>query len=111
MYGNLTSVLAGNGKTTPPTTFKLLQNYPNPFNPSTTLNYELPSSGYVSLVVYDLLGRQVVELEKGYRQAGYYSTRWDASFLASGVYYARFTVTDELGQVKYSKVTKLLMTK
>jgi hypothetical protein len=53
----------------------------------------------------------VAELERGYRQAGYYSTRWNASSLASGVYYARFTVTDEVGQVKYGKVNKLLMKK
>jgi glucose/arabinose dehydrogenase len=94
-----------------PGEFRLEQNYPNPFNPSTTLDYQLAKQGYVSLVVYDLLGRRAAVLDGGFRRAGYYSTTWDASSLASGVYYARFTVTDELGQVKYSTVNKLLMTK
>jgi hypothetical protein len=52
-----------------------------------------------------------VEIGKGYRQPGYYSTKMDLSSVASGAYRARFAATDELGQVKYSKVNKLLMTK
>lgn len=94
-----------------PIEFRLEQNFPNPFNPSTTIHYQLPVEGYARLVVYDLLGRQVAELEKGYRRAGHYSTTWEASSLASGVYYVRFTVTDEQGEVKYSTVNNMVMTK
>lgn len=87
------------------------QNYPNPFNPSTTIAYQLSAAGYVSLIVYDLLGRPVAELETGYHQAGSYASKWDASRAASGVYYARFTVTDDLGQLKFSEVKGMVMMK
>ena len=58
-----------------------------------------------------MLGRKVAELVKAYQKAGYYSLRWDAGSSASGVYYARFTASDELGRTKYSKVNKLLLMK
>lgn len=104
-----TAVQTGSGDL--PRAFRLEQNYPNPFNPSTTLDYQLAKQGYVSLVVYDLLGRGAAVLDGGFRQAGRYSTKWDASLFASGMYYARFVVTDELGEVQHSAVIKLLMTK
>ncbi len=87
------------------------QNYPNPFNPSTTLAYQLSVPGYVSLIVYDLLGRPVAELESGYRQAGSFTSTWDASRVASGIYYARFTVTDNRGELKFSKSNGMVLMK
>ncbi len=89
--------------------FSLLQNYPNPFNPSTQIEFDLPEAGRVSLVVYDILGRQIAELVRGYREAGTHSATWTAADEASGVYFARFTVTDLAGNVKYSKVNKLVL--
>ncbi len=94
-----------------PTSFELSQTYPNPFNPSTTIGYQLPTEVTVKLAVFDVLGRQVVELASGVQPAGYYSVKWDASSLASGIYYARFIVTDELGKVQFAKVNKLLLMK
>jgi parallel beta-helix repeat protein len=91
--------------------FDLKANYPNPFNPITTMEFQLPTEGHVRLAVYDVLGRQVAELASGVHSGGVYSARWDASSVASGIYYARFVVTDELGRVKYSKVNKLLLMK
>jgi len=66
------------------------QNYPNPFNPSTTIEFALPKSTFVTLRVYDLLGRQVGELVNEKLGPGNYKTQWDARGLASGVYFYRF---------------------
>jgi hypothetical protein len=94
-----------------PTTFALHQNYPNPFNPTTEIRFDLPDAGNVSLVVYDVLGREVVELASGHREAGYHSATWNASGQSSGVYFARFNVTNADGKVAYSKINKLLLMK
>jgi hypothetical protein len=96
---------------TEPNRFFLSQNYPNPFNPSTIINFDLPEPSNVSLVVYDVLGRKVAELANGNYQAGYHSAIWNASDVASGVYFARFTAADASGNIKFSKVGKLLLTK
>ncbi len=60
-----------------PEEFALRQNYPNPFNPSTTIRYDLPEAVEVTLCVYDLLGREVVRLVDGRREAGYHRAVWD----------------------------------
>ncbi len=72
-----------------PATFNLSQNYPNPFNPETTIEYYLPSAGYVSLIVYDILGNKVAHLIDEHQQAGSHSVRFDGTRLASGVYFYR----------------------
>ena len=70
-----------------PKTFILLQNYPNPFNPSTTIKYQLPHSGKVTLKVYDLLGEEIRTLVNEEKAAGNYEVNFDASALKSGVYF------------------------
>lgn len=72
-----------------PATLRLEQNYPNPFNPSTTIQYAISEKQYVSLKVYDLLGREVATLFEGERLAGDYSASFNASSLSSGVYFYR----------------------
>jgi ligand-binding sensor domain-containing protein len=74
-----------------PSSFELSQNYPNPFNPETTINYNIPAAGYVSLKVYDLLGNEVATLVNEYQQAGTYNSSFYAlrSSLTSGVYFYR----------------------
>jgi hypothetical protein len=76
---------------TAPKTFSLEQNFPNPFNPTTTIYYELPTESRVSIVVYDLLGREVKRLVDETKEAGYHNQRFDASGIASGVYFYRMT--------------------
>jgi hypothetical protein len=76
--------------------FSLSQNYPNPFNPSTTIEYQIPPSpfyekgdggGFVSLKVYDLLGREVATLVDEKKPAGKYTVQWNAGRLSTGVYF------------------------
>lgn len=96
---------------TRPADFELFQNYPNPFNPTTTIGYNLPEPSEVSLVIFDVLGRRITELATRFHQAGHHTVTWNASNIASGVYFARFTATDASGQLRYSKVNKLVLMK
>ena len=70
-----------------PEKFSLEQNYPNPFNPSTNLEFGISKSGYVSLKIYDVLGKEVVTLVNANLQPGTYKYDFDASGLTSGIYY------------------------
>jgi len=70
-----------------PAEFSLSQNYPNPFNPSTSIEYTVVSSEYVSLIVYDVLGNEVKTLVNEKKDAGSYRVNFDATSLSSGVYF------------------------
>lgn len=72
-----------------PTRFTLHQNYPNPFNPSTTITYELPARQHTRLVVYDLLGREIVTLVDAVQPAGRHTVTFDGRGLPSGLYVYR----------------------
>lgn len=74
-----------------PTEFKLEQNYPNPFNPSTTISYQIPQNGFVTLKVYDVIGREIAELVNQEKSAGRYEVNFNASKLASGMYIYKLT--------------------
>ena len=91
---NPTSVKKYEHETAIPGILRLFPVYPNPFNCGTTIRYYIPYSNHVSLVVYDILGRQVATLVDEYKHAGHYSFLWNAEnsddkSLSSGVYYAR----------------------
>ena len=85
-----------------PNEYKLSQNYPNPFNPVTKINFALPKSGLVTMMVYDILGREVARLVNETKQAGSYSVDFNASNLTSGVYFYRLEVN---GYVDTKKMT------
>jgi hypothetical protein len=72
-----------------PYRYWLLQNYPNPFNPSTTVEFALPHSGFVTLKIFNILGEEVAPLVDEAKDPGTYRTSWDASGMASGVYLYR----------------------
>jgi hypothetical protein len=74
-----------------PQVFTLFQNYPNPFNPSTTIRFRTAAYGFVTLRVFDVLGREVASLVNEMKQPGDYSVRFDAGTLASGIYFYKLT--------------------
>jgi len=87
------------------TSYTLDQNYPNPFNPSTTISYTIPNESQVKLVVFDVMGRQVADLVNAKQSAGSYNINFDASSLASGVYFYKMTAGE------FSSVRKMNLLK
>lgn len=88
-----------------PKVFSLNQNFPNPFNPGTTINYQLPANSFVTLKVYDLIGREIATLVNEVRQAGYHSVPFNASSLSSGLYFYRIQAGNNMA------VKKMLLVK
>jgi hypothetical protein len=90
--------------------FYLEQNYPNPFNPSTAISFGLPSQSFVSLKVFDALGREVATIISEELSAGYYSRQWNAANMASGIYFYRLQARQiSGGQVGVFTETKKLI--
>ncbi|MBL0107875.1 MAG: T9SS type A sorting domain-containing protein [Ignavibacteria bacterium] len=87
----ITGKLSNESITNIPAEFALGQNYPNPFNPSTTINYELPASNFVTLKIYDLVGKEVMTLVNEKLDAGRYSATFNGSNLASGMYFYKIS--------------------
>jgi len=89
-----------NNSTLIPGTLILRQNYPNPFNPRTIINYELPITNEVELSIFNLFGQRVATLVNEKQNAGNYQVEWNASDLASGVYYYRLSTSAGFVQAK-----------
>jgi hypothetical protein len=87
-----------------PNNSQLLQNYPNPFNPTTTIEFSIPKTTYVSLKIYDVLGREIATLASERMNAGTYMKTWNASNIPSGVYFYRLNA----GQFVETKKLMLL---
>ncbi len=81
------------------------QNFPNPFNPTTTINYQIPKDGQVTIKVFDALGDEVKKLVDEFKPASWYSVVFDASHLSSGIYFYSIHAGD------YSAVKKMLLIK
>jgi hypothetical protein len=90
---------------TMPVEFALNQNYPNPFNPSTTITFSLPHSANASLKVFDMLGREVATLVNGYTTSGTHEVQFNATNLASGVYFYKLTSGD------FTQMMKMMLVK
>ncbi|MDQ3022330.1 MAG: T9SS type A sorting domain-containing protein [Bacteroidota bacterium] len=88
-----------------PEKFSLSQNYPNPYNPRTTINYEIPVANHVTIVVYDIMGKEVATLVNQLQDAGYYSVTLDGSNFASGQYFYKLQAGD------FSQVNRMILLK
>ena len=77
-----------------PTEYALHNNYPNPFNPVTTLSYDLPMANNVKIVIYNLMGQEIRRWEFQAQTAGYHQVIWNASNVASGIYFYRLQAGD-----------------
>ncbi len=93
------------GRPSVPVQYALYQNYPNPFNPITTISYDVAETGFVSLKIYDVVGREVAILVDGKLAAGSYAATWNARGLPSGIYLCRMDAGS------FTKVRKLLLVK
>jgi hypothetical protein len=88
-----------------PYNFELSQNYPNPFNPTTKIRFNVPIAGFVSLKVYDVLGRQVATLVNERKLPGTYEVIFDASKLSSGLYFYRMATN------RFTETKKMILTR
>jgi hypothetical protein len=88
-----------------PLSFSLSPNYPNPFNPITTIPYSVPRRSLVTLIVYNVLGERIATLVDETKAPGRYEVRFDASGLATGVYFCRMNASN------YTSIRKLMMIK
>ena len=93
-----TDVHANNNETVPKS-FKLEQNYPNPFNPSTKIKFTIPESSNVKIIVYNILGDEIATLVNERLSSGTYTTQWNASGFASGLYFYKI-ITGKFSQTK-----------
>lgn len=88
-----------------PNKFELIQNYPNPFNPTTNIKYNIAKSGFVTLKVYDILGKEVASLVNTNLKAGQYELNFNAGSLSSGVYFYKLTAEN------FTDVKKMMVIK
>jgi hypothetical protein len=99
------TLIGGIHTTEIPNYYSLSQNYPNPFNPSTSIKYTIPKAGIVTLKVYDVLGKEIALLVNETKQPGVYNVDFNASNLASGIYFYRIDAGD------FSSVKKMILVK
>lgn len=88
-----------------PNEFKIFQNYPNPFNPLTKIDYEIPKQGLISMIVYDILGREVKMLVNEVKSPGYYTIEFNGTDIPSGVYFYK------LESKEFSDVKRMILVK
>ena len=88
-----------------PVEYSLSQNYPNPFNPVTKINFAIPKQGFVTIRLYDILGREVSRLVNEYMTAGEYTIDFNAGNLSSGIYFYRMEING------FSDIKKMILIK
>ena len=105
IYNNFVVGIEDNVLNSIPAKFSLSQNYPNPFNPTTTIKYQIPEMSFVTLKVYDVLGKEVTTLVNKYHPAGNFEIEFNATSLPSGVYFYSFQAE------RYAMTKKMLLLK
>ena len=100
-----TSVIGGNlvPSAVLPTEYSISQNFPNPFNPTTKIDYSLPVDGNVKILIYDIAGREVMNLVNETQTAGNYSVNFNGINLASGMYFYRINVNGSDNKNSYKR--------
>lgn len=88
-----------------PKEYKIYQNYPNPFNPSTNIQYDLPFDNFVTIKIYDVLGKEIMTLVNEFKQAGSYIASFNGSNLPSGIYYYKINAGN------FDQVRKMILLK
>lgn len=94
-----------------PENYEVFQNYPNPFNPSTVIRYGLPEISNVKLMIYNILGEEVVGLLNEVQDAGYYEISWDAGNLTSGMYIYIIDAKSLSQDKSFREIRKMLLVK
>jgi hypothetical protein len=89
--------------------YSLNQNYPNPFNPVTKIQYDLTKDNFVTIKIYDLLGRELMSLVNEFKKAGSYTVTFDAANYPSGVYYYKITTGSHSGAGSFIQVRKMVL--
>ena len=109
-YPVITAIRTGSSAPLP-IHYALSQNYPNPFNPTTFIDYRLPANSFVTLKVYDVLGREVKTLVSSTEYAGDHEVVFDGNDLASGVYFYRLSARGIQSSGSFVAVNKMLLLK
>ncbi len=99
------NIVSVDNEITFPAEYILLQNYPNPFNPATTIRYQLPERSFVSIKVFDILGREVATLVNEEKPVGSYEVQFKGNSLTSGIYFYQLKAGD------YSETKKMIFLK
>lgn len=101
-----------------PLSFKVLQNYPNPFNPQTSIQYQLPEQGHVTIEIFNVMGQRIRQLQAKIERPGYKHTLWngrddEGNLVDSGIYLFRVTVSNIGGQdgMSFQETKKMLLVK
>ncbi len=89
-----------------PKEYTISQNYPNPFNPETEIQYALPQSSNVKIIVYDVLGKEISTLVNEKQEKGYHTTKWNAKNVSSGTYFYKMMAIGENGET-FTKIMKM----
>lgn len=92
-----------------PMSFSMSQSYPNPSNPKSKIDYEIPFDGRVTIRVFDILGQEAAYIVDEFKKAGYYTSEFDGTNIASGIYFYRFFADTKGG--RFSKTGKLVLVK
>ena len=111
LSGNGTITAVSQNESGIPKSYGISQNYPNPFNPTTVINYQLPVNSFVTLKIYDVLGREVATLINGKQSAGYYNATLNAANLPSGVYFYRLSAVSSGQAGPFTQTKKLVLIK